>query len=126
MPGELDQDLRDVARDLVDRLGKEVLLQRVFTAPNPGTGGTTNVIEKEVKRTATPPRDFTQARIAGTLIEAGDTVIQVPALGLDMGKPEEPRQGDQVVMDGETWSVVQVGRVYSGHLVVLFTLQLRR
>lgn len=125
MTGALDTEMRALAVELTDELGKAVTLIREETAYDPSSGETTTMTST-ASANATPPADFTLSRIDGTLIQQGDTVIDVPAQGLDMGTPDAPQQTDKVRIDGTKWGIVQVGKVYSGEQIALYRLHLRR
>ena len=125
----LDARHQNIAAALADWYGKPVTLRRVSETFDPSTGQTTTTTN-DVPAQAMPPKDFTTAQLADTLIEAGDTVLDVPALGLDMtstggGGDTAPTTSDKAVFDGTTWTIVQVGEVYGGEDVALFRLQLR-
>lgn len=124
MTGALDR-LRTTAKSLIDKFGKQVSLVRESTTYNPATGQTTTTSTSTTVN-ATPPKDFTAARIDGTLIQQGDTVIQIAAQGLDLGTPDTPQQSDKVTIDSSTWKIVQIGKVYSGEQIALYTLHLRQ
>lgn len=118
MTGALD-GLRDTAQRVVNRLGKTVTMGRESTTFDPSTGQTTTTTT-ETEVVATPPQDFTKARIEGTLIQSGDTVIQIPAADFT------PQADDKVKIDGDWWGIVQLGKVYSGEKIALYVLHLRR
>lgn len=125
MTGALDTEMRQVAVDLIDEFGKALTIVREEQSYDPSTGQTiTTTVEVSVN--ASPPRDYSLARIDGTLIQAGDTVVQVAAQGLDLGTPDAPQPTDKVEIDGSRWGIVQIGKVYSGDLIALYTLHLRK
>lgn len=125
MTGALDTEMRDVAVELIDEFGKAITVIRESQTYDPATGQTVTT-STEVPVNAAPPRDFTLARIDGTLIQQGDTVVQVAAKGLDLGTPDAPQATDKVEIDGTRWGIVQIGKVYSGDLIALYALHLRR
>lgn len=108
-----------------DSQGRTVTVQRTSESYDPSTGSTTTTTTESTV-IGTPPKDFTEARIDGTLIQAGDTVIQIPAAGLDLGTPDEPKSTDDVKLGGLVWGIVQIGEVPSGEKVGAYTLHLRR
>ena len=116
----LDARHKNVAAVLARRYGKAVTLRQVSETFNPATGQTTTTTT-DFPAQAMPPKDFSTAPLADTLIEAGDTVVDVPALGLGV----VPTTQDKAVFDGTTWTIVQVGKVYGGEDVAVFRLQLR-
>lgn len=125
MTGRLDKTARASSKRLIDKLGKALTVVREEQTYDPSTGQTTTT-ETTVSVNATPPKDYTTARIDGTLIEQGDTVIQIAAKGLDLGTPDAPQDTDKVDIDGNRWGIVQIGRVYSGDQIALYTLHLRK
>lgn len=125
MTGALDGRMRSLAQQLAGKYGKQVTLIRTLDSYDPKTGDVTQA-QAETITNATPPKDYTISRIDGTLIQQGDTVIQVPAKDLKLGTPAHPTKSDKVNLDGVVWGIVQVGSVYSGEQVAQYTLHLRK
>jgi len=121
MTGALDAEMRDLAVELIDEYGKAITVVRESTSFDPATGETTTTTTDHLVNSA-PPEDFAFSRIDGTLIQQGDTVVQVQAKSLTI----TPLDSDKIKIDGDNWNVVQVGKVYSGELVALFVVHLRR
>lgn len=121
MTGELDTEMRDLAVELINEFGKTVTLVRTeqhYVESEDEVVG--NDTEHEI--IVTPPQDFTTSRIDGTLIQSGDTVVDAAV----QGAPVEPRSSDTIRMDGDVWSIVQLGRIASGERYALYRLHLRR
>lgn len=106
--------------------GKTVTIERTDSSYDPSTGDTTTTVSNSATVAVTIPNEYQLARIDETLIQAGDTVVQVPAKGLDLGTPDGPKSDDRVLLDGRQWGIVQIGRVWTGEDVGAYTLQLRR
>lgn len=120
MTGKLDK-LGGTVKRLVSEFGKNATLIRPETVYDPNTGQTYTT-DTEYSVIVTPPADYTLARIDGTLIEKGDTVVRMAANGLAV----VPSKSDKVKMDGVIWSVFQAGHVYTGEKVGLYVLHLRK
>jgi hypothetical protein len=121
---------RRMAADLAERFGKDVTLRRTESEYDPGTG-TTVETDYDVPARAAPPQDFTTDYIQDSLIQQGDTVVDVPAKGLDMTSSgasgsSAPQPSDKVVIDGTEWALVQVGAVYGGGDVAVYRLHARK
>lgn len=130
MTGALDADMQALTSDLAETFGKAVTLVRTVSEYDPSTGGTTSM-DYEVDATATQPSDFTTSRIQDTLIQQSDTVVDVPAKGLDMTSTgtsgsASPQTSDKIKFDGVTWQLIQVGPVYGGEAVALWRLHARK
>ena len=125
-----DALFRRMAADLAERFGKDVTIRRQESEFDPATG-TNETVNYDVPARAAPPHDFTTDHIQDTLIQQGDTVVDVPAKGLDMTSTgasgsSDPQPSDQLILDGATWSLVQVGAVYAGGEVAVWRLHARR
>ena len=121
---------RRMAADLAERFGKDVTIRRTESEYDPGTGSTVET-DYDVPARGGPPHDYTASEIKDTLIQQGDTVVDVPAKGLDMTSTgasgsSDPQPSDKLIMDGATWSLVQVGAVYGGGAVAVWRLHARR
>ena len=121
---------RRMAADLAERFGKDVTIRRTESTFDPATGTTTET-HFDIPARAAPPHDFTTDHIQDTLIQQGDTVVDVPAKGLDMTSTgasgsSDPQTADKLILDGATWSLVQVGAVYGGGDVAVWRLHARK
>lgn len=121
MPGALDQQMRALAVDLINEYGKTIKLTREITTFDPSTGQTVTT-ETDYSVVSTPPADFSRSRVDGTLIQQGDMYIEIAAQGLAIA----PEDTDKVTIDGQVWSIVGISPVYSGELVTMYGLQLRK
>lgn len=65
---------------------------------------------------------YSDKRIDGTLIKAGDLQAYIPAKGLTI----TPQAMDRLVVDGVEYTVVRADQTNPGGLQLLHTLQLRR
>jgi hypothetical protein len=66
----------------------------------------------------TPPEPWTLAPLPDSTVEAGD-------MSAYSGTDVVPDVGMKVSFDGQIWTVMAVGRVYTGDLVAMYLLQLR-
>mgnify|MGYP006445372685 CR=1 FL=1 len=125
-----DKLFKRMAVDLAKQFGKDITLRRTDSTFDPGTGQTTETNFDFLIR-AHPPKDFTTDEIADTLIQQGDTVVDVPAASVDMTATgasggAAPTTSDKLLMDGFTWTLVDVGRAYGGSDVAIYRLHARK
>lgn len=120
MPGALDS-LGGTARDLLTRFGKDAVLRKAARVYSPTTGKTTDVAT-DYAVVVGPPSPYRQGRVDGVLVRVGDAAVMMAR----DGAPAVPVSGDRLVLDGQTWQVVNVSPTYSGQLVAVWELQLRR
>ena len=121
MTGALDSEILPLAKELADEFGKAVTLVSVSETFDPATGNTTTTETTHLVN-AVPPQAFNKSRIDGSLIQAGDTVIGLPAQPLS----DPPTTEDKLRFDGGTWTVVAVDPIYSGEQVALYNVQVRQ
>ena len=125
-----DALFKRIAADLAVQFGKDVTLRRTETVFDPGTGQNVATDYDFLVR-AHPPQEFTTDRIADTLIQQGDTVVDVPAAAVDMtatgaSGSAAPQTSDKLVMDGVVWTLVDVGRAFGGGVPAIFRLHARK
>jgi hypothetical protein len=69
----------------------------------------------------TPPTPWTMAPLPGSSVQSGDMSAYVAASGLEF----TPDAGMVLTDGGQAWTVMAVGRIYTGDLVAMYLLQLR-
>ena len=121
MTGALDNIMRPLAQDLIEKFGGSVSYFQT-TETYDATTGKTSQTETERTVVITPPQPYNQNRINDTTIQVGDLETMVKALNLGF----TPAIGDKVLFDGSRWQVVSVMPLYSGALAAAYTLQLRQ
>lgn len=121
MTGALDAEMRDTAKELADELGKPVTITRETSSFDPSTGDTTTTTT-DYNANAAPPEQFNLDKVDGTLVQAGDVILAVPAKGLSIS----PNTSDKAKFDGDTYTIASVRPRYSGEQVALWELQLRK
>ncbi len=67
-------------------------------------------------------QSFPIAQTDGTLIQFGDLRINIPAVSLSF----TPIPSDRVIVDGETYNIVNVMPVYNGSVVVYYGIHARK
>lgn len=105
--------------------GKQIVLRRTIPGsydPVTGVLGGTSVTDYEVT-TVGPPANYGEIAIDGTLVHVGDMWLVVPAAALSIIPTATT---DEIIMDEETWNVVDVGREYSGNDRLLYQIQVRK
>jgi hypothetical protein len=113
--------LRDLATRLSDDFGKAFTIKELTGSTyDPGTG--TNVPSYTDHAVTGVVRSYREDLIDGSSVQVGDLSVQVPAAQLTF----TPDTDDDVILDGNTWSVVNVRRTYGGDQVAYFRLQVRK
>lgn len=125
---ELDTELGPLAVELIEEYGKEVS----YTVTSPG------VYDPATGAAAPAGAPFTIKAIvedyslqgsgqgfASGLIEVGDKKLTVAAQSENMAG-KEPTTSDTIIVDGVTYTVQNVKKVYSGELVALYEIQGRK
>ena len=124
----LDARLVPKILSLIDRFGKTVrVIEPGATRTNADYDPTTGKVDVgtplsyDVK--VTPPQPCREALTPGVEVMLGDMTVYVPAAVLKV----PPTAQTTLEMDGhETWAVVAMGRIYTGDILALWELQLRR
>ena len=117
----LDAEMRDLAVELAEELGKAVTVQEVESEYDPVAGKTVETVtDHDVY--AAPPVAFNVRQLDSSVVQIGDQQLSIPAQSIAI----EPSTKDRVLMDGETWQIQRVEPTYSGDQVALYTLHLRR
>jgi len=115
--------LRARALSLLSRRGKTVTITIPASETYvPTTGGVTLGANQPYSVKATPPEPYESRYVNGDTIHADDMRIFIAAKDLEF----TPAKGQTVTIDTLKWRIVKVSPVYSGELVALYELQLRR
>lgn len=119
---ELDLEIPGLASELIDEYGKSIGFGRVEPGKYDTSTGTAAPagVPSTVKAIVEPYRG--QRLLAG-LVEAGDMKLTIAAESFPDG---EPTTEDTAVIDGVEFTVVNVLPTYSGELVALYEIQVRR
>jgi hypothetical protein len=113
--------LRDLATRLSDDFGKAFTIKELTgSSYDPGSGTVTNDYTDHAVTGVV--RSYREDLIDGSLVQVGDLSVHVPAAQLAF----TPDTDDDVILDGTSWSVVNVRRTYSGDQVAYFRLQVRK
>lgn len=121
MTGALDTTMRAVAARLTATYGKAYTLKRVTSTYSASTGKTVNT-ETSYEVNGAPPKAYRIDQIDGTLVEDGDCMVLLAALGLAV----VPRTADVLDIDGVGWRIVRVRTVWSGEMAAAYEVQVRR
>ena len=91
------------------------------------TTGSPTTNEDAQTLTMTPPSAYDIAAIDGTIIQSHDMSTYVDGASWDIAFPSvQPQIGDEVLINNQTYTVVNPNPVYSGLLVAAYKFQLRR
>ena len=116
----LDHIRSKVAGIITDK-GKTVTYVSAVAVYSAATGATVETVTSYSVK-VTPPKRFENSVVDGELIQLGDAQVTLA----DYAKVVTPKSGDKITIDSEVWTVVAVGKVFSGELVATWKLQLRR
>ncbi len=95
-------------------------------AYDPATRKTTNRNKKKHNVKVTPPDKYKEDEIDGDVIRRGDSRILVPSQGLLFEINEDTIQFLRINYDTLGWEVKSYIPYYSGELIAVYELQLRR
>jgi len=93
-----------------------------MSAYDPASGETVKGTVSQYVKKVIPPSPVEERYIDGDLIRSGDLWTGAAALNIEF----TPEPGIEVMIDNQTWKVVQVKPVYANEKMVLYNLQLRK
>lgn len=121
MTTQLDGPFRGLAFTLSNALGKLGRIEYVITSGYNTTAGAATQSVNTTKQVRGVLASYAASEIDGTYVRRGDLRWEVPAKPID-----EPRPNDTALIDGTRYTILAVDSVFSGDLVALYRLQLRR
>ncbi len=126
MSGSLDNNLTQVAINLINKFGKDVVYtNRVYNEPTD-----TEIAEGDLSATSSdtdhsivisPPEPFDVAMINGNTVRTGDTNCFIQGQDVSFS----PNISDSLAIDGKVYTVVDFAPLYSGNLIAAYNLHLR-
>jgi len=119
---DLDTDFLAESLDLTNELGKEVQFFLRDETFSPSTGNAVLNYTRTKTHHCTPPQEYAEKFIDGEVIKEGDARIFLPAIELEF----TPHKGQRTLIDCEVWTVEEIGLVYSGEQIAMYSLQIRR
>jgi len=121
---ELDQDFVPLATELIDEMGKTVVFKTYPDAAYDEVEGETDLGDVvSYTKKIIPPFNYDQKYIDGEVIKVGDMQTGIAGQGLEF----TPEPGlVEVIIDEQTWNIVNMMPLYSGEQIALFLLQLRK
>lgn len=124
--GQFDSILAEAAKIGVDVVVSGSLTFTRTTEPYSSQSGpgAPSIETFEVK--TAPPRGFSAREIDGTLIQAGDLRVLVPALNIPAAMGEPDKDKDTVTIDGKAWRIITIEPIRGGDSIAAYRLQLRR
>jgi hypothetical protein len=115
--------LRNTANALLATFGKPVTLRRTIKgAYNPLTGVESSPTVTSYPVNTVPPQGVRFSQVNGTLVQSGDMVLMLSAEQLPLIPSPET---DEMVVDGQYWTVVAVNPVYAQTVVALYEVLIR-
>lgn len=117
--GVLDTPLRAVAKSVLPKFGTSATIERAGTynaatdTTGAGTSHATNVVFEE----------FAQHLVDGEIVQSGDQIAHIPALGLSITPSPEK---DRLKVGSDSWQIVRVMSVQPGDTAIAYKLHVRR
>jgi hypothetical protein len=121
MATDLDTKLIPKVLALVNNYGTTATFVELTTQTYDPTDGDVTEVGVNHNHKVTPPQPVHQFR-EGDVVRIGDCEINLPASGLGF----TPDEGMRVVIGSETWRIVRFDPIYTGDLVALYRIFLRR
>lgn len=117
---ELDEEIVPLALEIISRYGSKITFNPLATAYDVATGSTTEGTVG-VEAWITPPQPYKQYLVDGESILATDVQTYMAAKDVT----PEPKVGDLLVYQGQTFKMMAVQPIRSGDMIALYALQLR-
>jgi len=124
--GLLDDVFTDLSEVLVD-----VFVDNPATVTRAESGGTYDAVtgvtstgsSVSFEAKVSPPENFEERFIDGDVVRRGDARVMLPATD---SVTFAPKAGDEVLLDGVTWSVLDVENLVPGDRAAVHVLHLRK
>lgn len=119
---ELDLEIPGLATELINEYGKNIAYTRIDSGdydPATSSAGAGNGEPVNIKGILEP---YKGQMFEGELVETDDLKLTCAGEAFAL----VPTSGDKVEFDGKTYNIVNVKPTYSGELVALYELQIRR
>ena len=113
--------LRSKVATIVSDKGKTVVYSVTTNTYVATTGVNTQTTTAHTVK-VTPPKEPETRLVDGVLVKQGDAFVSLA----DFEIPFTPKTGDEITFDSETWVVIAIEKLYSGELVALWNLQIRK
>jgi hypothetical protein len=105
---------------VIRTLGVDVTVRRIARVVDPATGKTTDTVtDTEAKGVI---QEYAARFVDGTVVRRGDRRLTIAAADLAL----TPVPGNQILIGGDVFEVVNVESKYVGAEVVAYELQIRR
>lgn len=118
-----ETDMVDVASELIIEFGKTVTATTFSSEVYSPSAGTVSRTETETSIVISPPHPYNSKWLSDSLVQSGDFECITPSKDAVV----TPHKGMTLLLEtGETWTVVEVGRLYVGDSSAGWPLLLRR
>lgn len=121
MPTTLDIRMIPRVLAIIAKYGKSATFSASTGTYNPASGNVANTATTYSKKII-PPYAYENKYVDGDIIKQGDMRSGVAASGLEF----TPTPGMSVEIDSATWKIIAVSPVYTGELIAMYELQLRK
>lgn len=117
----LDISLRPTIEALINRLGKDAIIETEDQVHDPATGAAvdSNVVQHDVL--ITPPFNYVLRYVHGDVVRDGDLLFGIAHRNI----PFTMRRGLKVIIDGVEFSIVKYDTIYTGEQVGLYMAYVR-
>lgn len=121
---ELDEEFVPLATEMIDEMGKTVVFKTYPDASYDEVEGETTLgdVISYIKKII-PPYNYDHKYIDGDIIKVGDMQTGIAGQGLEF----TPEPGlIEIIIDEQTWKIINMMPLYSGEQIAMFLLQLRK
>ncbi len=122
---ENDIKFRKLAQDQINDKGKLVQFNNKTSTYDVETDLTTFSADDFKSLKISPPARFTEEQITGEIIQIGDLRTLVAKIDVENANFEIRKQME-ITIDGDIWFIESFSPVYSGELIAMYVLQLRK
>ncbi len=119
----LDTKLVPKVLAMVAKYGKTVVFSQIsMNVSRPSRGDHDHKRIRTYSHKVTPPQDVKSNFVDGETVKYGDALIYLPASGLLF----TPASGMTVNIDAVKWTLQSVGAIYTGELIALYEIRIRK
>ncbi len=122
---ENDIKFRELARSQINDKGKLVQFNNKTSSYDPETDLTTFGPDDFKSLKIAPPARYTEEQITGEIIQQGDLRTSVAKIDVENANFVIRKQME-ITIDGDIWFIESFSPIYSGELIAMYILQLRK
>ena len=122
---ENDIKFRELARSQINDKGKLVQFNNKTSSYDPETDLTTFGPDDFKSLKISPPARYTEEQITGEIIQIGDLRTSIAKIDVENANFVIRKQME-ITIDGDIWFIESFSPIYSGELIAMYILQLRK